>query len=205
MKNYLFTVGIIGLLIAGCGGTGGSDVDCGDAVAIDASTGPVCVIEGDLLIETGFSCPEELHYQHEYGGYAVCSSSPELGDDVRRTIDGMRPAAGLEGGACVNVFCRLGETCVDGRCVADIDSECLGGVCERSGTDSDGDGVEELRDNCPGIYNPDQIDSDGDGTGDLCDELTDSDGDGVYDRFDNCPRRPNPAQTDADRDGVGDV
>lgn len=34
--------------------------------------------------------------------------------------------------------------------------------------DEDGDGVSDLFDNCPGTYNPDQIDSDGDGLGDAC-------------------------------------
>lgn len=35
--------------------------------------------------------------------------------------------------------------------------------------DGDGDGVEELVDNCPGLYNPAQTDIDGDGYGDACD------------------------------------
>ena len=35
--------------------------------------------------------------------------------------------------------------------------------------DSDGDGVADLDDNCPDVYNPDQEDSDGDGIGDACD------------------------------------
>jgi glycosidase len=35
--------------------------------------------------------------------------------------------------------------------------------------DGDGDGVEELIDNCPGVYNAAQADSDGDGFGDACD------------------------------------
>lgn len=38
------------------------------------------------------------------------------------------------------------------------------------GNDSDGDGVKDDADNCPGVSNPDQTDSDGDGTGDACDD-----------------------------------
>ena len=34
--------------------------------------------------------------------------------------------------------------------------------------DSDGDGIPDLSDNCPNIYNPDQVDSNGDGIGDVC-------------------------------------
>jgi uncharacterized repeat protein (TIGR01451 family) len=35
--------------------------------------------------------------------------------------------------------------------------------------DFDGDGISNALDNCPGTYNPDQLDSDGDGIGDACD------------------------------------
>jgi hypothetical protein len=35
--------------------------------------------------------------------------------------------------------------------------------------DSDGDGYGDASDNCPTVYNPDQIDSDFDGHGDACD------------------------------------
>lgn len=35
--------------------------------------------------------------------------------------------------------------------------------------DADGDGIGSDTDNCPLVYNPDQLDADGDGIGDLCD------------------------------------
>jgi predicted extracellular nuclease len=38
-------------------------------------------------------------------------------------------------------------------------------------TDSDGDGVGDSDDNCPGTYNPGQEDSDGDGVGDACETI----------------------------------
>jgi hypothetical protein len=56
--------------------------------------------------------------------------------------------------------------------------------------DADLDGVQNVSDNCPDIYNPQQIDIDGDTIGDLCD---------------NCPAISNPGQTDSDDDGIGDA
>lgn len=82
--------------------------------------------------------------------------------------------------------------------------------CVDDQTDSDGDGVPDVADVCPGF--DDTQDADGDGIPDACDPyptvpggLTDSDGDGVLDAGDNCPLTPNPDQLDTDGDGVGDV
>lgn len=36
--------------------------------------------------------------------------------------------------------------------------------------DSDRDGLNDDLDNCPGVYNPEQVDSDSDGVGDACDD-----------------------------------
>ncbi len=56
--------------------------------------------------------------------------------------------------------------------------------------DSDGDGIQNIVDNCPNVANVSQADLDADGTGDACD---------------NCPNVSNPAQEDVDHDGIGDV
>lgn len=103
--------------------------------------------------------------------------------------------------------------------------------CPSEDADSDGDGIPDLRDNCPYEPNPDQADADGDGIGDACagdgggcvpaDEVvgedgtaepgvcpgedTDGDGDEVPDLRDNCPSEPNPDQADGDGDGIGDA
>ncbi len=71
--------------------------------------------------------------------------------------------------------------------------------------DADGDGVADVNDNCPAVYNPNQADTDNDGVGDVCETPTDSDGDGVADSADNCPAVSNPNQADSDGDGLGDA
>ena len=69
--------------------------------------------------------------------------------------------------------------------------------------DTDGDGIPDVNDNCPGDVNPNQDDEDDDGIGDLCD--TDMDNDGIADDTDNCPTIPNTDQDDTDNDSLGDA
>jgi len=69
--------------------------------------------------------------------------------------------------------------------------------------DTDGDGVDDLDDNCTDVANADQTDLDGDGAGDACDD--DDDGDGVADGLDTCPTVFDPEQSDLDLDGLGDA
>ena len=79
--------------------------------------------------------------------------------------------------------------------------------------DSDGDGVNDDLDNCPGVDNPDQEDGDSDGVGTICDNCPgdsnpnqgDGDNDQVGNFCDNCPEDSNPNQVDMDCDGIGDA
>lgn len=49
--------------------------------------------------------------------------------------------------------------------------------CEPAAADRDDDGVPDVLDNCPEIFNPSQADFDGDGLADECDPDDDNDGD----------------------------
>lgn len=57
-------------------------------------------------------------------------------------------------------------------------------------SDTDGDGIIDVLDNCPSIANPLQEDDDSDGRGNVCD---------------NCVEISNPGQEDLDNNGIGDV
>lgn len=74
-------------------------------------------------------------------------------------------------------------------------------------TDSDGDGIDDVDDNCPLVPNTNQSDIDGDGIGDVCDATPngDNDGDGIDNLADNCPDVFNPDQADSNGNGIGDV
>jgi len=57
-------------------------------------------------------------------------------------------------------------------------------------------------DNCPDLYNPDQLDADRNGRGDACE---DADQDSIPDGCDNCPSLTNARQSDENGDGIGDL
>jgi hypothetical protein len=77
------------------------------------------------------------------------------------------------------------------------------------GTDSDGDGVPDYQDICPG--GDDNIDTDEDTIPDFCDlcpgsdDNLDMDSDEVPDACDNCQNMANPEQGDGDADGIGNA
>ncbi|MFH1188957.1 MAG: thrombospondin type 3 repeat-containing protein [bacterium] len=68
-------------------------------------------------------------------------------------------------------------------------------------SDSDGDGIADIFDNCVRSVNPKQEDIDENHRGDACDDF---DKDGIINIKDNCPDHPNWTQKDTDGDGFGD-
>lgn len=68
--------------------------------------------------------------------------------------------------------------------------------------DSDGDGIIDMRDNCSGVSNSDQLDRDHDGRWDAC---TDDDSDGISGSSDNCPTVNNPDQKDLNANDIWDA
>ena len=90
--------------------------------------------------------------------------------------------------SCVAHICGgvLPDDSPDGNAGGAIDGPVDGIVTP---TDLDGDGIEDVDDNCPSVLNPGQGNEDGDRFGDACDP---------------CPIEANDNPTDPDGDGVAD-
>jgi len=87
--------------------------------------------------------------------------------------------------------------------LGDLFGAAIVGTLPECSDDEDGDGISNLKDNCPSVANEDQADLDADGIGDVCPD--DDDADDVLDVDDNCRFVYNPDQEDFDEDGLGDV
>ena len=122
------------------------------------------------------------NYLHVIGVDPATDNCPQAPNDVLSATDGWKVGAATPGAL------NVGQT---------------SGLLIVSRLDLDEDGIPDDEDNCPGVYNPTQIDTDGDGVGDACDP--DIDGDGILNAVDNCPYDYNPNQEDMDGDGVGDA
>lgn len=86
-----------------------------------------------------------------------------------------------------------GDACDNCPSVANTDQDpnaCMGDAGYDPNTDTDGDMVPDIQDNCSTLSNPDQMDNDGDKLGNACD---------------NCPDIANYDQTDSDNNMVGDA
>ena len=186
-----------------CGGTarscflppGGCIEDLG--TACDVATG--CAGDQFCVPTPGGGGAGTCHLNHgPCGNDADCSIGVcEDGEQDRVRL--FAPLAALpDSGAQLLPALESGEgTCTsDGQCAPDefcsIPPLAPVGTCEPSqpklvtaGTpDADGDGVDDVHDNCVRLANPEQIDLDGDGAGDACDLQTC--GDGVQTHDEQC-------------------
>ncbi len=90
--------------------------------------------------------PREVGMGLLNGSWCSTSSDCMSGNCVGHACQSSSAGTGLVNGSA----CSASTACASDTCV--------GGVC-----------LAPLRDNCPTVYNPDQVDSDGDGRGDACD------------------------------------
>jgi hypothetical protein len=116
--------------------------------------------------------------------------------------DGIGGGGGGGGGSSDDDWIQYIGDDADGDGRDDVNDNCPW-VPNRDQADADGDSVGDLCDNCPSVANADQTDSDRNGQGNAC--TTDDDGDGVVDGSDNCPTVANADQADWDTDGAGNA
>ncbi len=96
----------------------------------------------------------------------------------------------------------------DAPYVFDYNQDSLPWTMANGWNDTDGDGVPDGEDVCPG--GDDNVDSDGDFVPDFCDQCpddpeNDADGDGICESVDNCPLVVNASQANFDGDSMGDA
>jgi hypothetical protein len=96
--------------------------------------------------------------------------------DVAGACDVAESCTGASADCPADAFLPATVVCRPAVGVCDVAESCTGTSAEcpadLGGTDTDGDGVCDLGDDCPAASDPSQADGDGDGVGDACDPCT---------------------------------
>ncbi len=197
----------------------------GDLFISREYSGGIYRVDGPGSAST-FANPGSEHYEGSNFcfGAGTIDTAEDCSDGVDNDSDGLVDGNDPDCHVCGDGDIDPGEACDDGNVVNGdgCDESCAAEV-----TDTDGDGVDDDEDLCPGF--DDNLDADADGDPDGCDDCpndaaNDADGDGVCGNVDICPGFddtldadgdgtpngcdvcPNDAANDADGDGVcGDV
>ncbi len=212
----------ISQLLIGASGDDDGGVDAGAVWILQIDRGDV---DGDGVLEFADNCPSTPNANQadedengigkacDHCGDGVIDWNEQCDDANDASADGCSDACLVDEGfvcagqpsfcvdeeLCGNGVLNAGEECDDGN---DESGDDCSHAC--SIEDTDGDGVPNGVDVCPGRYDLDQEDTDGDGEGDKCNDQVDFDGDDYSDLLDICPGVPDD-QTDTDGDGVGDA
>jgi hypothetical protein len=176
----------------------------------EVNPGPYNVYRGSLTSGWAFTYNQACFAYLVPGSSATDTAAPAPGQAYfylvsRKEATCAESNLGQNGGGTDRpnaAYCPLPPPDFDADGVADVQDNCPL-IYNPSQSDVDGDNRGDDCDNCPAVVNPTQHDSDADGLGDECDP--DLDNDGVPNAVDNCPNVPNPDQLDTDANGIGDV
>ncbi len=194
-----------------------SDEQCSDNAFCNGIE--TCDVNTGVCHPGGFPCEIGEGCDEVGDACGPCTSDPQCNDGIY--------CNGVEDCDEVSGACAPGQTPCPGQLCDEQTKACSAhGTGNAPSSDKDGDGVSDVRDNCPGLWNANQTDTDDDGVGDVCDNCPDDanpdqtdfdhddlgdlcddddDNDGVIDEVDTCPWIPDPGQADMDDDGIGDA